>query len=169
MSVAAGWVMVAAALALVAGLLLVLAGKSLRRGMGLGSGRTVALDNVTLTSRRLGLTGRPDRLVREGRMVIPEEWKSARKVWPNRRAQMGVYFLLIEDQLHVRPTHGVIVCGDGTRHRVENEEGLRMWVLQLADEIRASRRTMAEPIAVNPSPGQCRPCAFRAHCVQARL
>jgi hypothetical protein len=31
-------------------------------------------------------------------MVNPEEWKSLRRVWPNYQAQMGVYFLLIEDQ-----------------------------------------------------------------------
>jgi CRISPR-associated exonuclease Cas4 len=158
MSASAGWGIVAAALVLVAGLLLVLAGRSLRRGLGLGKGRTVALDNVTLTSRRLGLTGRPDRLIRDGGMVIPEEWKSSRTVWPNHRAQMGAYFLLIEDQLHVRPTHGVIVGGDRKRHRVESDERLRAWVLALADEIRAARSAMAEPIAVNPSPGQCRPC-----------
>jgi hypothetical protein len=57
------------------------------------------LRSLTLTSHRLGLTGRPDRLIGEGGMVIPEEWKSSRSVWPNHRAQLGVYFLLIEDQL----------------------------------------------------------------------
>jgi CRISPR-associated exonuclease Cas4 len=77
------------------GLLPLLGGRGLRGRMGLGQGRTVALDNVTLTSRRYGLTGRPDRLIREGRMIIPEEWKGSRSVWPNHRAQMGVYFLLM--------------------------------------------------------------------------
>jgi hypothetical protein len=43
---------VAAVLALVLGLLLVLGGRGMRRRRGLGVGRTVALDNVTLTSRR---------------------------------------------------------------------------------------------------------------------
>ena len=76
-------------------------------------GRTVALDNVTLDSRRYGLTGRVDRLIRTGGTMIPEEWKSARVLRPWHRAQMGVYFLLIEDQLNVRPPHGFIVTGDG--------------------------------------------------------
>ena len=53
------------------------AGRGMRRGRGLGEGRTVALDNALLTSRRYGLTGRPDRLIREEGMVIPEEWKSS--------------------------------------------------------------------------------------------
>ena len=37
--------------------------------------RALALDNVTLTSRRYGLTRRIDRLVKGGGMVI-EEWSS---------------------------------------------------------------------------------------------
>src|SRR4051812_49069312 len=52
-------------LGLLLGLLLMLAGRRLRRRRGLGEGRTVSLDRVTLTSRRLGLTGRPDRLIRQ--------------------------------------------------------------------------------------------------------
>ena len=86
-SILAGWIAVAAVLALVVGLVLVLVGQWMRRGRGLGEGRTVALDNVVLTSRRLGLTGRPDRLVTADGTIIPEEWKSSRRVWPSHRAR----------------------------------------------------------------------------------
>jgi CRISPR-associated exonuclease Cas4 len=96
-------------------------------------------------------------------------WKSSRSVWPNHKAQMAVYFLLIEDQFNVRPTHGFIVCGDGTRHRIENEENLRAWVLDLAGQIRAARKAVTEPIPVSPRPGQCRSCGQRGNCGQARL
>jgi CRISPR-associated exonuclease Cas4 len=89
-------------------------------------------------------------------------------VWPNHKAQLGVYFLLIEDQLGVTPSHGFIVCGDGTRHRIDNSEELRAWVLDLAGQIRAARAAVMEPIPVNPNPGQCRPCGMRGHCGQAR-
>ena len=82
-----GWIAAGAALALLVGVALLLAGRRLRRWLGLGEGRTVALDNVTLTSRRYGLTGRMDRLIRVGNMVTPEEWKSSRSVWPNHKAQ----------------------------------------------------------------------------------
>ena len=70
------------------------------------------------------------------------------------RAQLGVYFLLIEDQLGVRPTHGFIVCGDGTRHRVENDDELRAWVLELAGQIRAAR---ASGRRADPGQSQARP------------
>jgi hypothetical protein len=70
------WVAAVAALVLVLGLLLILGGKGMRRRRGLGGGKTVSLDRVTLTSRRLGLTGRPDRLIKTAGTIIPEEWNS---------------------------------------------------------------------------------------------
>jgi len=77
MSLPAAWIAVAAVLALLLGLWLMLAGWGMRQRRGLGAGQTVALDSVTLISERYGLTGRPDRLIRDGSIVIPEEWKSS--------------------------------------------------------------------------------------------
>jgi CRISPR-associated exonuclease Cas4 len=62
----AEWMATGAVLALLLGLVLILGGRGVRRRRGLASGRTVALDNVTLISRRCGLTCRLDRLIREG-------------------------------------------------------------------------------------------------------
>ncbi len=162
MSLPAGWIAVAAVLAL----WLVLAGRGMRRRQGLGGGRTVSLDRVTLTSVRLGLTGRPDRLIKADGSIIIEEWKSASRLRPWHRAQMGAYFLLVEEGLRIRPSHGFIVCGDGTRHRIDNTEGLRSWVLELAGQLRAARGAADQPIPVEPTPGQCRACGQRANCGQ---
>lgn len=81
---------------------------------------------------------------------------------------MGVYFLLIEDRLGVKPPYGFVVTGDGRRHRIDNDEGLRAWVLELAGQIRAARAAVTVPIPVTPAPGQCRPCGMRGRCGQAR-
>jgi hypothetical protein len=70
------WVVVAAVLPLLLGLVLVIGGRGMRRRRGLTGGKTVSLDRVTLTSVRLGLTGRPDRLVKRAGTIIPEEWNS---------------------------------------------------------------------------------------------
>jgi CRISPR-associated exonuclease Cas4 len=169
MSVPVGWIALAAVVALLLGLWLMLVARGMRLHRGLGSGRTVSLDRVTITSKRLGLTGRPDRLIREDGIVWPEEWKSARQLRPWHRAQMGVYFLLTEEKTGIRPPWGFIVCGDGTRHRIENTDELRAWVLDLAGQIRAARAAVAQPIPVEPVRGQCRPCGMRGHCGQARL
>jgi CRISPR-associated exonuclease Cas4 len=79
------------------------------------------------------------------------------------------HFLVIEDQLGVKPTHGVIVTGDGARHRIENTDALRARVLDLDRQIRAARAAAAVPIPVSPKRGQCRPCGMRGRCAQARL
>ena len=163
------WAATLTLLSLLMGLLLIATGRGMRHRRGLGAGRTVSLDRMTLTSRRYGLTGRPDRLIRSGRTVIVEEWKSARTLRPWHRAQMGAYFVLVEDQLKVRPSHGFIVCGDGTRHRIENTAELRAWVLALAGQIRGARSKISQPILVDLKPGQCRPCGMRGLCRQARL
>jgi CRISPR-associated exonuclease Cas4 len=157
------WIL--AVLALIIGLALVLRGRGMRSRRGLGQGRTLDLDSRNLYSRRHGLAGRPDRIIEGG---IPEEWKSARRVYDSHRAQMGVYFILLEEETGVRPPHGFIVTGDGTRHRVENSPELRAWVLGVADQIRAARRQVAEIIQVNPPPAKCRSCGQRGNCGQAR-
>jgi len=77
MSLPAWWIAVAAVLGLLLGLVLALLGRGMRRRRGLGEGRTVSLDRVTLTSRRLGLTGRPDRLIEADGTITVEEWKSS--------------------------------------------------------------------------------------------
>jgi CRISPR-associated exonuclease Cas4 len=60
------------------------------------------------------------------------------------------------------------VLGDGTRHKVENTEALRAWVLDLAEQIRATRKVVTIPIAINPTVGQCRGCGQRGNCGQAK-
>jgi len=62
--------------ALSVGFLLILWGRGVRGRRGLTDTPTLDLDSRVLHSARYGLSGRPDRLVREGRYVIPEEWNS---------------------------------------------------------------------------------------------
>ena len=92
MSLPAGWIAVAAVLALLLGLWLMLAGRGMRQRRGLGGGKTVSLDRVTLTSRRLGMTGRPDRLIKADGTIIVEEWKSARTLRPSRGSDLGTSY-----------------------------------------------------------------------------
>src|SRR4051794_25946312 len=80
------------------GLLLVLLYSRGRTERGLGHGETIALDDVVLYSERLKLVGRPDRIIRDGDTLIPEEWKSSKRVNPGHRLQLGTYFILIEEE-----------------------------------------------------------------------
>ena len=158
---------VAAVLALL-GFLLVVFSKRGRAFRGLGSGETVALDNVTLFSERLKLVGRPDRIVRQGGSLIPEEWKSAKKVSHGHRLQLGAYCLLVEEEYGERPPFGVVVLGDGSRVEVENTEALRSEVLAIAEKIRERRDRLSSEIPVSQPAWKCRMCGQRTNCGQAR-
>lgn len=145
------------------GLLLIWRGRGMRTSHGLTHGRTLALDNRTLVSRRLGLAGRPDRIV-EGN--VPEEWKGSKRVYDSHRAQVGCYLILIEEKTGIRPTHGFIVLGNGQRIRVENTPELRAWVLEIAEKVRQVKRQPHAPITVNQPPAKCRGCGMREGCIQ---
>lgn len=151
---------------LLAGVVLVLSARRMRRVRGLSSGQTLALDDVTLYSPYLGLKGRPDRIVRTGGTVIPEEWKSAKRLWPGHIAQMGVYFLIIEERYGVRPPYGYVVLGSGERKKIANDEKLRAWVLELAGQIREARRKLHVPTDPRPRPAQCHACGQRENCTK---
>ena len=134
----------------------------LRRG--LGSGPSIARDDVLLKAPELGLIGRPDRIIRKGELLIPEEWKSARRVSRGHRLQLGTYFLLIEANYGVRPPFGFVVLGDGKRVKVANTEELRAEVLALAKEIREHRRRLLEEIPVRQPAAKCGRCGQRTNC-----
>ena len=160
------------ALGVVLGLLgLVIAIRAVRARWerGLGWGETVALDNVTLFSKRHELVGRPDRIVRVRGKLIPEEWKSSTKrVEPWHIAQLAVYFILVEEHYGARPPYGFVVLGDGVRKRIKNTEELREKVLGIASEVREARRHVEEELRVSPQKWQCRACGVRSGCVQSR-
>src|SRR4051794_22195321 len=151
------------------GVLLVRWSARLRTKRGLGSGETLALDDVTLFSEKFGLVGRPDRIVRDGEFLIPEEWKSSRRVSDGHRLQLGAYFILLEEEYGVRPPFGVIVLGDGSRVEVKNTERLRSAVLEVAEKIREHRRNIEEEIRVRAVAAKCRACGQRPNCGQARV
>jgi len=148
------------------GLAMILRGRGVRSRRGLSRGRPLDLDGRNLYSARYGLAGRPDRVFDDGGMPIPEEWKSARRVHDSHRAQMGAYFILLEEETGIRPLYGVIVTGDGKREIVRNTDELRARVLEVADQIRARRRHLVEIIQVTRPAAKCRGCGVRKSCEQ---
>ena len=159
--------LIGASLATLGAFLIILASRS-RTARGLGAGETFSLDDLTLFSERRKLVGRPDRLVREGKFVIPEEWKSSRRESLEHKLQLATYFILIEEKYGMRPPHGFIVLGDGSRVRVENTEALRSEVLRIAREIRQHRARLSESIPANKPAAMCRACGQRVNCGQSK-
>ena len=124
-------------------------------------------DQTRLASTSLGLSGRPDRLIRlKNGAIIPKEKKSSKRLYDSHRIQIGAYLLLVEEAYDVRPPYGVVVLGDGREAKIKNTARLRRWTLNVADDIRAQRADASRPARVRPTPGQCRSCAVRDHCAQ---
>lgn len=53
---------------------------------------------MTLYSERLKLVDLPDRIAREGGLLIPEECKSVKRVSHGHRLQLRAYLFLIEQE-----------------------------------------------------------------------
>ena len=137
-----------------------------RRRAGFGGGHTISHDNITLRSKRYGLVGRPDRIVRRGKQIIVEDKKRSMRIYESHRVQMGVYMLLVEEHYGVRPPHAVLVLGDGRREKIRNTKKLRAQVLDITARIRKARSDLRQPLRVVTTPAKCRACAQRQNCDQ---
>jgi CRISPR-associated exonuclease Cas4 len=133
---------------------------------GFRGGETLSRDDVTLRSERYGLVGRPDRIVKKGGRLVVEDKKSGTRLYDSHRAQMGVYLLLAEEHYGERPSHAVVVMGDGRREKIKNTKALRKKVLDTVASIREAREDLERELLANASPGKCRRCAQRSNCNQ---
>jgi CRISPR-associated exonuclease Cas4 len=89
-----------------------------RRQAGLPGGRVIYIDTnqwgkveKPLYDPKLRLTGKPDYLIRQGRLVIPIEVKSRQAPqvpYDSHIYQLAAYCLLVEREYETRPTHGII-------------------------------------------------------------
>lgn len=115
-----------------------------RQQAGLPSGKVIYIDSSRwgkvkkpLYDALLGLTGKPDYLVRQGRQVIPVEVKSGRAPQAPHDAhiyQLAAYCLLVEHEYATRPSHGII--------RYVNKSFAVDYTAQLAETVRMTIRQM---------------------------
>lgn len=163
-------------LLLIAGVLLLRGGRRRWQQTGLPAGEVVYSDTgqwekqeQPLISRRYGLVGRPDYLVRvveSGQSVsIPVEVKSRRRPaepFASHILQLATYCLLVEDVQKVRPPYGLLRYADATL-RIDYSDDLRSAVLAAADGIR-SARSAAKVGRDHQDANRCRNCGYRRAC-----
>jgi CRISPR-associated exonuclease Cas4 len=117
--------------------------RSERTALGLMHEQPVAADDSatpvpTLYSARYRLVGRPDQLVRSGRMLVPVEHKPrARRLQDSHILQVAAQCLLVEEVYGVRPTHGLVVLAGGMQERVEFTSALEQRLLDTMAEMRS--------------------------------
>lgn len=118
----------------------------------------------TLRSRRYGLVGRPDQLVRVGGLLIPVEHKpTAWRLQPSHVLQVAAQCLLVQDVYGVRPPYGLVVLAGGTRQRVEFSPPLEQRLLATMAQMRTFlyASEAPEPRWISR---KCRACGFRETC-----
>jgi CRISPR-associated exonuclease Cas4 len=143
--------------------------RSERAQVGLSSGRIETTDDSaeqapTLRSRRHGLVGRPDQLIRVGDALIPVEQKpTARRLHQSHILQVAAQCLLVQEVYRIRPPCGIVVLAGGSRHEVEFSPALELRLLDTMARMRSMLDASAppEPFWVER---KCRACAFQHTC-----
>ena len=121
----------------------------------------------TLVSRRHGLKGRPDYLVKTRDGIVPVEIKSTSMPHSGRPyeahvMQLVCYCLLCEEIMGAHVPYGIIRYRDGEA-RVEYTLEARARLLSLLDEMRRAKALMVIHRS-HSQPGRCAGCGFRDVC-----
>jgi CRISPR-associated exonuclease Cas4 len=146
-----------------------------RRQAGLPGGRVIYTDTRgwgklerPLYDQVLGLTGKPDYLIRQNGQVIPVEVKSGRAPeapYDSHIYQLAAYCLLVERTYGVRPSHGIIHYPDRD-FAVDYTSQLESSLLDiLADMKRDQLRSQVD--RSHDQAARCARCGFRNVCDQS--
>ncbi len=172
--------MMAATLLLLSVLLFLLAAKS-RKKTGIPAGELFYQDlsgqpffGGALRSDRLGISGKPDCLIRTADGIVPVELKKSNKppargeVYPNHLIQALAYCALVEDQLKERVPYALVIYSGHQVRRVNFTDNRREWLLRTVREVELAR----ERLTANRNHdhrGRCAGCGVRSHCDQSLL
>lgn len=145
-----------------------------RKEAGLPGGRVIYTDTRAwgevekpLFSRELGLTGKPDYLVRQNGLIIPVEVKSGRapeKPHDSHIFQLAAYCLLVEKTFGKRPPYGIIHYKERD-FAVDYTSELESALLDQLAEMRRDEYRDDVPRS-HEDAARCRRCGFRNVCDQ---
>lgn len=163
---------------LIACLLLWLAVRQ-RKSSGLPGGRIIYADtsrwsavDKPLYAKAIGLTGKPDYLVKQGRHIIPIEVKtssSGQIPYDSHIYQLAAYCLLVMHCYGQRPPYGILHYAEGKQpdrtFAIDFTPTLEASVLEMISEIQAiSLRKGVD--RSHEIPARCNRCGFRRLCDQ---
>ncbi|NPA74889.1 MAG: CRISPR-associated protein Cas4 [Euryarchaeota archaeon] len=140
----------------------------IRQELHLPDGEIIYVDDLKkaplLKSKKYGIVGRPDMLLKVGKEYVPVEIKTGRVPRGplfSHIMQLTAYMLLVEENFSI-PLYGLLMYGS-TVYRIEYEEDLKNILLQKVEEMRKAMRT-GEVHRNHNRPGKCRHCSRREIC-----
>ena len=126
--------------------------------------------SLTLSSERLGVIARIDRVERRGGDTVPVETKHGRPrrgavpVWPPELAQIAIQALLLREHGYTVPHADVYFPETRGRERVEIPPDAETWVTRLVAEIRKNAAQPTPPAPLIDSP-KCPRCSLVGICL----
>ena len=159
---------------LIIGVLLILSSRRRLKGLGIPAGRLISLDTSQLKpvtepmyDPDLGLTGRPDYLIQQGRRRIPVEVKSGRAPKRPHRShvlQLAAYCHLVESTTGKRPPYGILKYADSA-YKLHYTGALQQDLSNILGALRKTQDSL--PDRSHNSPGRCRSCGYLSSCDQS--
>ena len=150
-----------------------------RKASGLPGGRIIYSDTSRwgtvekpLYASAIGLTGKPDYLVRQGNAIIPVEVKTSRSgqaPYDSHIYQLAAYCILVEQSFGQRPPYGILHYSEGGKpgrtYAIDFNASLENAVLEAIAEIQAIslRKGVDRSHSI---PARCAHCGFRHSCDQ---
>lgn len=172
--------MMAATLVVLAIALFLLAARS-RRQTGIPAGEVFYQDlrgqpffGKPLRSDALGISGKPDCLVRTADGTVPVELKNSSRpparggVYANHMIQALAYCALVEDRMKVRVPYALVIYAGQQVRKVDFTDARRQWLLQTIHEVQAARARLSAN-RNHEHRGRCTGCGVRSRCDQALL
>ena len=172
-------VLLMAATAIVLALLFFWLSSRSRRKTGIPAGEVFYQDLVgqpfaahDLRSLELGISGKPDCLIRTADGIVPVELKKSKRppargeVYPNHMIQNLAYCALVEEQMKERVPYGLVIYAGQQVRRVEFTDSNRKWLMDTIAAVQAAR--LANQANRNHNQrGRCSGCGVRDNCDQA--
>jgi len=172
---------VMAATLLVLSLLLFLLAAESRRRTGIPAGELFYQDlpgqpfyGRPLRSHTLGISGKPDCLVRTAAGIVPVELKNASKppargeVYPSHIIQAVAYCALVEDQMRVSAPYALVIYAGHQVRRVDFTEERRKWLVDTIRQLECARERRRGN-RNHEHRARCIRCGVRSNCNQALL
>ncbi|MBV8672744.1 MAG: Dna2/Cas4 domain-containing protein [Acidobacteriaceae bacterium] len=170
----------AATLLILALVLFLLATRSRRRA-GIPAGELFYQDlsgqpfyGKPLRSHALGISGKPDCLIRMAEGIVPVELKKSNKpparggVYPSHMIQAPGYCALVEEQMQVTAPYALVIYAGQQVRRVDFTEERRKWLLDTICQLEcAGKRRSAN--RNHEHRARCMRCGLRLGCDQALL
>ena len=160
--------------ALILALALLLISRLIKNASGLPEGRIVYADpglwgkpEKPFYDSVLGLTGKPDYLIKQGSAIVPVEVKSMwapSEPYDSHVLQLGAYCLLAERHFGRRPDHGLLRYRNRT-FKIPYSSALEDEVLETIRAIRGQKE-LDDICRSHDQPNRCARCGFREHCDQ---